>query len=115
MKHWESYQGWKLGRNAARAKLEAEHGYDTKHAMHLIRLMRMGHEVLQSGELRVRRDDAAELSAIRDGALSYDALLEEATQLQSAMQDAAFSTKLPSGVDEARVDALAFSLQTVQR
>lgn len=110
MKHWESYRAWKLGRNPARAKLEAEHGYDTKHAMHLIRLMRMGHEVLQTGQLHVRREDAADLSAIRDGALTYDALLEEATQLQSAMKGAAAGTTLPDDVDKDAVDALAFSL-----
>ncbi|MFK7999695.1 MAG: nucleotidyltransferase domain-containing protein [Polyangiales bacterium] len=110
MKHWEAYRAWKLGRNAARAKLEAEHGYDTKHAMHLIRLMRMGHEVLVSGELRVRRADHKELSEIRDGSLSYDALLEEATRLQEAMKVAAAAAKLPRGVDPAQVDALALSL-----
>lgn len=110
MKHWEAYRAWKLGRNAARAKLEAEHGYDTKHAMHLIRLMRMGHEVLVSGDLRVRRADHKELAEIRDGCLSYDALLEEATRLQAAMKEAAAAAKLPRGVDPAKVDALALSL-----
>src|SRR5690606_27726004 len=75
MKHWDSYQTRKTHRNPARAELERQHGYDTKHAMHLIRLMRMGLEVLESGDLRVRRDDADELSAIRDGAMSFDELL----------------------------------------
>ena len=50
MKHWDSYQAWKTHRNPARAELERQHGYDTKHAMHLIRLMRMGLEVLETGE-----------------------------------------------------------------
>jgi hypothetical protein len=58
LKHWDSYQTWQARRNPARAALERSHGYDTKHAMHLIRLMRMGLEALQTGELRVRRDDA---------------------------------------------------------
>jgi predicted nucleotidyltransferase len=61
LKHWDSYQTWKSHRNPARAELERTHGYDTKHAMHLIRLMRMGLEVLKTGELRVRRDDAEQL------------------------------------------------------
>ena len=56
MKHWDSYQTWKTHRNPARAELERQHGYDTKHAMHLIRLMRMGLEVLETGDLGVRRD-----------------------------------------------------------
>ncbi len=47
---------------------------DHAHAMHLVRLMRTGLEVLVSGELSVRRDDAAELLAIRDGGLSFEEL-----------------------------------------
>jgi uncharacterized protein len=96
MKQWESYETWKAERNPARAELESRHGYDTKHAMHLIRLMRMGLEILETGELLVRRPDAEELTAIRDGALSYDELMEAATALQSRMVDAAGTTRLPT-------------------
>jgi uncharacterized protein len=110
MKHWDSYQTWKTHRNPARAELERRHGYDTKHAMHLIRLMRMGLEVLETGDLRVRRADAAELSAIRDGAMSFDELLAAATGLQAAMEKAASTSRLPADVDRAGVDELLFGL-----
>lgn len=110
LKHWESYQSWKTQRNPARAALERAHGYDTKHAMHLIRLMRMGLEVLQTGQLRVRREDAAELSSIRDGALSFDELLAMAGALQQAMENAAAASGLPADVDYGRVDALLVDL-----
>ena len=110
LKRWDSYQTWKSQRNPARAELERVHGYDTKHAMHLIRLMRMGLEVLETGDLRVRRDDADELSAIRDGAMSFDELLAAATGLQESMARAATTTTLPDDVDRERVDALAISL-----
>jgi hypothetical protein len=112
MKHWESYQTWKTQRNPARAELEREHGYDTKHAMHLIRLMRMGLEVLEGGDLRVRRDDAAELSAIRDGVMSFDELLAQADSLRSRMEAAAQTSPLPVDVEIGSVDALAQSLMT---
>jgi hypothetical protein len=110
MKHWESYEKWKSQRNRARAELEREHGYDTKHAMHLVRLMRMGLEALERGELLVRRHDAAELSAIRDGALPFDELLAAAARLRSDMDRAAATTSLPDDVDRERVDALAVEL-----
>ena len=110
MKHWDSYQTWKTHRNPARAELERQHGYDTKHAMHLIRLMRMGLEVLESGDLRVRRDDADELSAIRDGAMSFDELLAAATGLQDSMEKAAATTGLPADVDREGVDDLLLAL-----
>ena len=114
MKQWESYQSWKTHRNAARAALEHRHGYDTKHAMHLIRLMRMGLEVLQHGELAVRRSDAEELSSIRDGAMSFDALLECAARLQQDMEQAAATTRLPADVEQDRVDALLMRLLETQ-
>lgn len=106
MKHWDSYQTWKTHRNPARAELERQHGYDTKHAMHLIRLMRMGLEVLETGDLRVRRDDADELSAIRDGAIGFGELLTEVTGLQKSMEKAAAVTSPPADVDRDGVDAL---------
>ncbi|MEZ4301322.1 MAG: nucleotidyltransferase domain-containing protein [Polyangiaceae bacterium] len=110
MKHWDSYQTWLRQRNPARAELERKHGYDTKHAMHLLRLMRMGLEVLETGELRVRREDAAELSAVRDGALSFDELLAEANRLQQDMTRAAERATLPADVDHEGVDRLATEL-----
>jgi uncharacterized protein len=106
MKHWDSYQTWSEHRNPARAELERKYGYDTKHAMHLIRLMRMGLEVLEIGDLRVRRDDAHELSAIRDGSMPFDELLAAATALQVSMERAAGMSKLPGDVDYEGVDAL---------
>jgi predicted nucleotidyltransferase len=110
MKHWESFETWKTERNEKRAELERRHGYDTKHAMHLVRLMRVGLEILQTGELRVRRADADELNAIRDGALSYDKLLEMADRLQQQMQSAATRSPLPDDVDYARVDRLVLDV-----
>lgn len=97
-------------RNPARAALEKAHGYDTKHAMHLVRLMRMGIEALRSGELHVRRPDADELAAIRDGALSFDELLALSTHLQATLAETARTSQLPADVDPVRVDQLLLTL-----
>jgi predicted nucleotidyltransferase len=110
LKQWDAYQSWKSNRNPVRAELEQRHGYDTKHAMHLIRLMRMGVEILATGDLRVRRQDAADLVAIRDGALTFDELSDLAVTLQDAMTSAAATTSLPADIDHAAVDDL---LQTL--
>jgi predicted nucleotidyltransferase len=110
MKHWDSYQTWKAQRNPARAELERAHGYDTKHAMHLIRLMRMGLEVLRSGELLVHRNDADELNSIRDGTMTFEQLVSVATGLQNEMERAAACTQLPADVDYDAVDRLAVEL-----
>lgn len=115
MKHWDAYQTWQSQRNPARAELEREHGYDTKHAMHLVRLMHMGLEILERGELLVRRPDAAQLIAIRDGALSFDELLATAARLEQDMQRAAAQTTLPDDVDHEQVDRLAVELMLEAR
>jgi predicted nucleotidyltransferase len=114
LKHWHAYETWQVERNPARAELERKHGYDTKHAAHLIRLMRMGLEVLLEGELRVRRPDAEELRAIRDGALTYDALIEEATQLEARMKASLETSSLPEDIDRDRIDALAMGVLDLQ-
>lgn len=50
-------------------------GTDLKHGMHLVRLLRMGEEILRTGQVNVRRPDAAELLEIRCGSWSYDQLI----------------------------------------
>ncbi len=72
--------------------------------------MRMGLEALESGELLARRPDAAELSAIRDGALTFDELFSAALRLQGEMERAAAATKLPRDINHSRVSQLAVEL-----
>ena len=57
----DQYWTWKKNRNKVRSALEEEYGYDSKHAMHLVRLLRMGKETLETGEIIVKRPDAQEL------------------------------------------------------
>lgn len=72
----KNYHKWKSERNEARASLEMTHGYDTKHAMHVVRLLRTAEEALTTGEIKVLRPDAEELLAIRNGSWSYEELME---------------------------------------
>lgn len=109
-KQWDAYASWKRSRNPARAALEQTHGYDTKHAMHLVRLMRMGLEALRTGELAVRRDDADELVAIRSGALSFDELLDRAHALSGEFETAVQASSLPPDVDRDWADELVRAL-----
>jgi len=89
---WQQYENWKKTRNPARAELEAEHGYDCKHAMHLVRLMRMCREILMTGEVIVKRPDREELLAIRNGAWEYDQLLEWAERQDGELEEIAKSS-----------------------
>jgi predicted nucleotidyltransferase len=110
LREWQQHEEWTRKRNPVRAELERRHGYDTKHAMHLVRLLRMAVEIVSTGEVRVRRQDAAELLAVRNGTLSFDALLEQADDLGTRLQAAASHSPLPALPDEAQLDALCAEL-----
>ncbi|MCB9602112.1 MAG: nucleotidyltransferase domain-containing protein [Sandaracinus sp.] len=109
-KQWQQFQQWKRERNEARAALEAKHGYDTKHAMHLVRLQRMGLEILTRREVIVRRPDREELLGIRDGAWPFEKLLEEAERMAQAIRDAVPTSALPETVDEDAAEALGVAI-----
>ncbi|MCZ7684658.1 MAG: nucleotidyltransferase domain-containing protein [Sandaracinaceae bacterium] len=110
LKEWRQHQHWLSTRNPARAALEARFGYDTKHAMHLVRLTRMAVEILESRRVVVRRPDREELLAVRDGAWSYDALLAEVERERARIAEAEASSSLPDAPDEEALDALSASL-----
>jgi predicted nucleotidyltransferase len=105
-KEWQGYQQWARSRNPARAELEARHGYDTKHAMHLVRLLRMCREILVDGTLVVRRPDADELLAIRHGAWAYDDLVTWAEAADAEMQVLVKTSPLPHAPSLPALDAL---------
>lgn len=110
LREWQQYQEWTRTRNPARAELERRYGYDTKHAMHLVRLLRMAIEILTTGHVVVRRPDHQDLRAIRQGALSFDALLEEAAALGDRLRAAADTSPLPERPDAVRLDRLCSDL-----
>ncbi len=107
---WNHYQGWKKERNPARAALEAKFGYDTKHGMHLVRLLRMGKEVLEGKGLIVFRPDREELQAVRQGVWSFDTLLEWATKAEQGLELAFQNSPLPWGPDYKKLDKLCQTL-----
>lgn len=104
--HFQQYENWKKQRNPARAELEAQWGYDSKHAMHLVRLMRMCEEILRTGQVVVKRPDHEELLAIRNGAWSYDQLIEWAEKQDKLMDDLLKQTTLPHSADRRYLDAI---------
>lgn len=110
MKEWESYERWKTNRNPARAEIEKKYGYDTKHGMHLVRLMRMGREILAGEGVHVRRPDAEELLEIRRGSWSYDKITSWAETQEKALEEAYLKSPLPSGPDHAKLDALLITV-----
>lgn len=109
-KDWEAYQLWKQQRNPARSALEAKFGYDTKHAMHLVRLLRMCREILTTGQVLVKRPDREELLAIRAGAWRYEDLLTWAENEDQALNELYKTSPLPRTPDRHQLDALCIEV-----
>lgn len=105
-RQWDAYQSWKENRNEARFELERKHGYDTKHAAHLVRLLRMGYEIISRGEVNVFREDHEELLAIRRGAWRYDELVEYAEAMERKIAAAEADSPLPEQPDRNFIDEL---------
>lgn len=95
-----------------RKALVERHGYDTKNAAHLIRLLRMGIEFLRDGVLNVDRGgyDAAELLAIKHGEWSLERIKTEADRLFKRAEDVYDRSTLPPGPDHQRIAMLAVEL-----
>lgn len=102
----EHYWRWKNNRNEARSVLEESHGYDTKHASHLIRLMKMGCEILNGEGVIVKRPDADLLLQIRDGALTYEELTSEFESLESELNKLYNQPKIRERIDPKTIMSL---------
>ncbi len=97
-------------RNSARAELERRFGFDTKHAMHLVRILRMGNEILATGAVHLCRADAEELLAIRNGAWTFDQVRAESDRLLALLEAQIPTSPLPESPDEEAADALLVEL-----
>ena len=110
--HWEQYQNWKKTRNPARAALEEKFGLDTKHAMHLIRLMRMCKEIMLTGKVFVKRPDRDELLSIRNGAWEYDRIVSYAEELDAECAELYDVSDLPHEPQRELIDARCVEMIT---
>jgi predicted nucleotidyltransferase len=108
----KDYWTWKKNRNEARSELEEHYGYDTKHAMHLVRLLRMGKEALEEGKIIVKRPDAEELLGIRNGSMTYEEVVDYAEYMDDLVRKKLYkTTDLPKKPDLKKVAQLLMNTQ----
>jgi predicted nucleotidyltransferase len=110
LKHYNDYRKWKKTRNERRAKLEAKCGYDSKHGMHLLRLMRMSVELLEGKGILVKREDREELMEVRRGDWPFERLEEEALRLEERANELYESTELQKKPRVNEIKSLSVSL-----
>ena len=90
LREYKSYQQWLENRNATRHDLESKFNYDTKHASHLVRLLRMGKEILEEGKVYVDRTevgDAQDFRDIRNGSMTYEEILAYAESMDKELNE----------------------------
>ena len=110
---WAQYWDWKKNRNHTRSSLEEQYGLDTKHAMHLVRLLRMGKEALETGMITVKRPDAQELLSIRNGSMSYEEILEYANKMNEDITSLLQTSSLPPKPDIKLAANLLLQIQDI--
>lgn len=79
---------------------------NTKHAMHLVRLMRMAQEILEQGKVIVRRPDAHELRRIRNGDFDYEWLLKWADETDARLNELYETSELQFAANYHKIDEL---------
>lgn len=108
--HWKQYLEWKKNRNPMRAELERKYGFDGKHGSHLVRLIKMCREVLETGVLNIYRPDAEELLDIRRGKWTYDELMEFVDREEKVIEELYPKSTLPHSPNREKIDALCIDL-----
>lgn len=83
---------------------------NSKHACHLVRLIRMCREILETGQVLVKRPDAEELRAIRNGAWSYDKICQFAETEDLALNDIMKKSKLSTAPDMEKIQSVVYQM-----
>ena len=91
---------------AKRKKIVEQFGFDVKNGSHLIRLLRMGIEFLNDGQLYVERYDAAQLMDIKRGRWSLEKVKSEAERLFEKAEEAYLNSTLPVEPDREKISEL---------
>jgi uncharacterized protein len=102
--------GRKGQKNIHRAALEEKHGYDTKYAMHVIRLYLEGKEYVETGKITLPNPRVDLLISIREGKYQRSEIEEMGKQLESEALAAQSRSPLPERVDLAAVSELITSV-----
>jgi predicted nucleotidyltransferase len=89
-----------------RPELVDEHGYDTKYAMHMLRLGYQGRELLQTGRisLPMREHEREFVFAVRRGQVAFNGVLTEIGELERELEDLLETSPLPPQPDYGAVN-----------
>ncbi len=112
-KDYRDYWDWVSLRNEERYQNTIQHGknYDAKNMMHTFRLLDMAAEILEKGQVIVRRPNREELLSIRRGEFLYEDLIEKAEQKLQKIEQLYVISSLPDYPDKARIEELLIAVR----
>ena len=94
------------GAKGTRPEYECAYGYDTKAAMHCLRLFFECIELMREGRITLPRPEKDLLIEVRSGAWTLEKFLEEAEALRLEAEGSAVSSSLPDEVSKEAISAL---------
>jgi hypothetical protein len=111
LKDYQNYQRWLENRNPTRHELESKYQFDTKNGMHLVRLMTMGRELLETGNLTLPCPNAKELLEIRHGKYSYEELLNWFEKEKRELEELVPISPLPNRPNHDIINSMMMELR----
>ena len=90
-----------------RPELIAAHGFDTKYAMHVVRLGHQGIELMRTGRLTLpmAEPERSRIMAIRKGEVAETDVVAEVERVEAELQRAIDTSELPAEPDREAIDA----------
>ena len=98
------------GAKGRRPEYESAFGYDTKAAMHCLRLYLECIELMKTGAITLPRPERAFLVEARSGQWTLERFMKEAETLRLEVEDAAGRSPLPEEVDRPAISELLASV-----
>ena len=94
------------GKHGQRPELEALYGYDTKMAMHMIRLLQEGIELMKTGRLTFPRPEKELLLQIRKGEWTLNKVELYFAELEAELRATELISPLRKNIDRAKVSSI---------
>lgn len=96
----------------SRIELVSKYGFDTKFATHLIRLLKEGTELLETGTLEFPLRDRELLMSIRKGKYGLGDVIEMANEMEEVVESLYETSKVPSHPNHKKVEQFLISTQS---
>ena len=113
MKDFKSYQEWLQNRNTQRYVDIENHKQmiDGKNCLHLVRLIETAKDIVEKGDIIVRRNNRDELLSIRQGKVNLEELITKSDSLLKEVGKKFEESNLPEDLDKSIINNLLIDLR----